>query len=225
MPTSTVENYLKTIYLQQQKQRSAAKTVAMGKLAKAMDVAPGTVTSMIKTLADSGLVDYKPRTGVHLTDKGQTLALHILRRHRLLEQFLVEVLGLDWSEVHDEAEVLEHAVSDKVLERIDEYLGHPDTDPHGDPIPPAKGKHAPVQLKSLADSIDQKQLTVARIVDQGREFLQFMHQHGLRPGTPITIISHDRIVDAITIKTPKQNPVTLGMTAAGKILVRKTTSR
>ena len=225
MPTSTVENYLKTIYLQQQKNRGSTKTVAMGKLAKAMEVVPGTATSMIKTLADSGLVDYKPRSGVSLTDKGQTLALHILRRHRLLELFLVEVLGLDWSEVHDEAEVLEHAISDKVLTHIDDYLGQPDTDPHGDPIPPAQGTHMPAPLQSLAESTEHKQLTVARITDQGRDFLQFMHQHGLRPGTPITILSHDKVVDAITVKAPKQNPVTLGMTAAGKILVRKTTSR
>jgi DtxR family Mn-dependent transcriptional regulator len=222
MPTSTVENYLKTIYIQQQRQHGVIKTVAMGKLAKAMDVVPGTATAMIKTLAESGLVDYKPRTGVNLTDKGQTLALHILRRHRLLELFLVEVLGLDWTEVHDEAEELEHAVSDKVLTRIDDYLGHPDTDPHGDPIPPAEGTHMPDPLLSLADSAAEKKLTIARIVDQQREFLQFLHEHGLLPGTPITVISLDKIVDAITVKAPKQNPVTLGMSAAGKILVQKT---
>ena len=223
MPTSTVENYLKTIYMQQQ--RVAGKTVAMGKLAKAMDVVPGTATAMIKTLADSGLVNYKSRGGVSLSDQGQTLALHILRRHRLLELFLVEVLGLDWAEVHDEAEVLEHAVSDKVLARIDDYLGHPDTDPHGDPIPPAKGTHAPVQLQSLADLASEKKLTIARIVDQNRDFLQFLHQHGLRPGTRIEILSHDRVVDAITIKPYKHASVTLGMTAAGKILVDKSPTR
>jgi len=219
MPTSTVENYLKTIYMQQQ--RTGGKNVAMGKLAKAMDVVPGTATAMIKTLADSGLVDYKPRSGVSLSDKGEALALHILRRHRLLELFLVEVLGLDWTEVHDEAEELEHATSDKVLTRIDDYLGHPDTDPHGDPIPPAKGAHTPVQLKSLADSATQKKLVIARVVDQGREFLQFLHQHGLRPGTRINILSYDSVVDAITVKPYKHEPVTLGLAAAGKILVEK----
>lgn len=224
MPTSTVENYLKTIYMLQQRQRSTTRTVAMGQLAKAMDVVPGTATAMIKTLADSGLVDYKPRSGVKLTDKGKTLALHILRRHRLLELFLVEVLNLDWSEVHDEAEELEHAVSDKVLARIDEYLGHPDTDPHGDPIPPARGTLMPEPLQSLADSADQKQLVIARIVDQQCEFLQFLHEHGLRPGTPITVISHDKVVDAITVQAPGLNPVTLGISAAGKILVSTVTA-
>src|SRR6185503_20361208 len=101
----------------------------------AMNVAPGTATAMVKTLAESGLVDYEPRGGVRLTTKGEKLALHVLRRHRLVELFLVEALGLDWSEVDEEAEELEHAISDKVLGRIDKALGHPQVDPHGDPIP------------------------------------------------------------------------------------------
>lgn len=219
MPTSTVENYLKTIYIQQQ--RSKSDSITMGKLAKAMKVVPGTATAMIKTLADSGLVDYKPRSSVGLTDKGETLALHILRRHRLLELFLVKVLNLDWTEVHDEAEELEHAVSDKVLARIDKYLGHPDTDPHGDPIPPADGVHKPAQLHSLAESCDQTHVTIARILDQQKPFLQFLHKHGLLPATPITILAHDSVADAITVKAPDHDAVTLGISAAAKILVQE----
>ena len=217
MPTSTVDNYLKTIYIQQQ--RSKSDSIAMGKLAKAMKVVPGTATAMIKTLSESGLVDYKPRSGVGLTDKGETLALHILRRHRLLELFLVEVLHLDWTEVHDEAEELEHAVSDKVLTRIDEYLGHPDTDPHGDPIPPADGQHKPAQLHSLAESTNESHVTISRILDQQRQFLQFLHKHGLLPATPITILAHDSVADAITVQAPDHDAVTLGISAAAKILV------
>src|SRR4051794_10565100 len=139
MPSSTVENYLKQIYLEQQ-DAGAADLVPMGRLASAMGVVPGTATSMIKTLADSGLVQYEPRGGVRLTHGGEQLALHVLRRHRLVELFLVKVLGLDWSEVHAEAEELEHAISDKVLEKIDAILGKPRVDPHGDPIPLANGK-------------------------------------------------------------------------------------
>ena len=141
MASSTVEDYLKQIYLMQPTP-SPAELVSMGKLATAMGVVPGTATSMIKALADSGLVQYEPRGGVRLTHGGEQLALHVLRRHRLVELFLVKVLGLDWSEVHAEAEELEHAVSDKVLNKIDAYLGHPSVDPHGDPIPSAKGKVA-----------------------------------------------------------------------------------
>ena len=122
--------------------------IPMGRLATAMGVVPGTATTMVKALADSGLVDYSPRTGVRLTEAGSQLALHVLRRHRLVELFLVRVVGLDWSEVHDEAEELEHVISDKVLEKIDALLGHPQADPHGDPIPTAKGHVA----KDAADT-------------------------------------------------------------------------
>src|SRR5687767_14898497 len=105
MPTSTVENYLKTLYSEQQ--RAGGELVAMGAVATAMDVTPGTATSMVKALAESGLVEYEPRGGVRLSAKGERLALHVLRRHRLVEVFLVEVLGLDWSEVDEEAEELD----------------------------------------------------------------------------------------------------------------------
>src|SRR5438309_5829771 len=172
MPSSTVEDYLKQIYLQQQ--ADPDQPVATGRLAEVMGVVPGTVTSMIKALADSGLVAYEPRGGTRLTRGGEQLALHVLRRHRLVELFLVKVLGLDWSEVHDEADNLEHAISEKVLQRIDEYLGHPSADPHGDPIPTAKGKLtvADPQLDSLADCSLHRSVRVARVVDQESAFLQ-----------------------------------------------------
>src|SRR4051795_2115527 len=150
MPSSTVENYLKQIYLEQQ-DGEPGELVSMGKLATAMRVVPGTATTMVKALADSGLVSYEPRGGTRLTHGGERLALHVLRRHRLVELFLVKVLGLDWSEVHAEAEELEHAISDKVLERIDILLGRQSVDPHGDPIPTAKGKVSEPTLASLAD--------------------------------------------------------------------------
>src|SRR5213078_450583 len=118
----TVENYLKQIYLEQQALEGGSDLVAMGRLASAMAVTPGTATTMIKALSEANLVNYEPRGGVRLTKAGEQLALHVLRRHRLVELFLVKVLGLDWSEVHDEAEELEHAVSDKVLDRIDALL-------------------------------------------------------------------------------------------------------
>src|SRR5436305_3179496 len=164
MASSTVENYLKQIYLEQQS--LGPDLVPMGRLATAMAVTPGTATTMIKALAEANLVTYEPRTGVRLTKAGEQLALHVLRRHRLVELFLVKVLGLDWSEVHDEAEELEHAVSDKVLERIDALLEHPRVDPHGDPIPPAKGKPIDVAHRSLATCELRKRVRVARIVDQ-----------------------------------------------------------
>ena len=149
MASSTVENYLKQLYLEQQ--TAPEQVVPMGRIASLMGVVPGTATSMVKALADAGLVNYEPRGGVMLTRAGEQLALHVLRRHRLVELFLVKVLGLDWSEVHDEAEELEHAISDKVLERMDALLERPSVDPHGDPIPTARGKVSDVGTHSLAD--------------------------------------------------------------------------
>src|SRR5690606_32720750 len=160
------ENYLKQLY-QQQAHAAAEDLVPVGKLAAAMGVTPGTGTSMVKALAEANLVRYEPRGGVRLTPAGERLALAVLRRHRLIELFLVRTLGLDWSEVHDEAEELEHAISDKVLDRIDALLGHPDTDPHGDPIPPADGQpRSTAELNSLTDCPTDAPLRVARVIDQ-----------------------------------------------------------
>jgi len=219
MATSTVENYLKQIYLQQQ--HAPDEPVSTGKLAELMDVVPGTVTSMIKALADSGLVAYEPRGGTRLTRGGEQLALHVLRRHRLVELFLVKTLGLDWSEVHDEAEELEHAISDKVLDRIDALLGHPRVDPHGDPIPSAKG-HVPVEarLHRLSECEPGSAVRVARVVDQGSPFLQFVDRCGLTPGVAATVEQHDAQADAVVVRLQKGKPaVTLGSAAAAKILV------
>src|SRR5690242_21900009 len=170
MASVTVENYLKRLYLEQQ--HAPGELVSMGRLAAALGVVPGTATTMVKALSDSGLVAYEPRGGVRLTRGGEQLALHVLRRHRLVELFLVKVLGLDWSEVHEEAEELEHAVSDKVLEKIDAYLGRPSVDPHGDPIPTAKGRpRAEPTHESLAACEPGKSYRIARVIDQGPEFL------------------------------------------------------
>jgi DtxR family Mn-dependent transcriptional regulator len=217
MASSTVENYLKRLYLEQQ--NAPGELVSMGRLAAAMDVVPGTVTTMVKTLADSGLVAYEPRGGVKLTRGGEQLALHVLRRHRLVELFLVKVLGLDWSEVHAEADELEHAISEKVLDKIDRYLGHPSVDPHGDPIPSAKGKLAPMRLDSLADCELHRNLRISRVVDQEPEFLQFVDRCGLMPAVTVKVEARDVQSDAVTIRPHGRPPVTLGTAAAAKLLV------
>jgi DtxR family Mn-dependent transcriptional regulator len=217
MASITVENYLKHLYVQQQ--AAGSDLVPMGKLAAAVDVVPGTATTMVKALADSGLVQYEPRGGVRLTRGGERLALHVLRRHRLVELFLVKVLGLDWSEVHAEAEELEHAISDKVLDRIDALLGHPEADPHGDPIPTAKGKVAAVRTSSLAEAPVGRPLRIARVLDQAAEFLQFADRNGLTPGTIVTVDRREPAGDAIVVKPRAATAVTLGGGAAAKILV------
>ena len=218
MASRTVENYLKQIYVEQQKAKGGL--VPTGRLASALEVTPGSVTAMIKVLADSGLAEYERRSGTQLTDRGRLLALHVLRRHRLVEQFLVSVLKLDWSEVHEEAEELEHAISDKVLEKIDRFLGYPAVDPHGDPIPSAKGQFsANPSLESLTSCELSRPLRLVRVLDQDARFLQFAHQQGLLPGICVVVEHRDPVADAVTVVLPNKSTMTLGTAAAAKILV------
>lgn len=217
MATVTVENYLKTLLMEQQRQGEGL--VAMGGLAAAMRVTPGTATSMVKTLEEAGLVEYQPREGVRLSPRGEKLALHVLRRHRLVELFLVEVLGLDWSEVHEEAEELEHAVSDKVLQRIDAKLGHPTVDPHGDPIPSATGALHQRELKSLADCQTGRAYTIAQVTNQDPQFLRFADARGLTPGAALTVTDRDAEADSVTIEPRTGEPLVLGTAAARMFLV------
>jgi DtxR family Mn-dependent transcriptional regulator len=217
MPTSTVEDYLKCILLEQQRDPEAL--VSMRRITSALSVAPGTVTAMVKTLADSGLLAYEPYSGVRLTDSGRQLAVHVLRRHRLIELFLVKVMGMDWSEVHAEAEELEHAVSDRLIERIDEMLGYPSTDPHGDPIPDVHGVVEEVVLPSLVDCELHLPLKVLRVGDQSRDFLRLVERRGLKPGSLVTVAGRDEAADAVELRLDSGEPMTLGFRAASKIFV------
>jgi DtxR family Mn-dependent transcriptional regulator len=216
MASSTVENYLKTLYTQQQDY--PGEPVPLGKLAERLALTPGTVTTMIKRLAESRLVEYETRSGARLTTEGERLALQVLRRHRLLELFLVQVVGFDWSEVHDEAEELEHAASEKLLERIDHMLGYPELDPHGDPIPTPKGEVTDRALIQLSEC-PPGPAEVAQIADHEATFLTFVHEHGLMPGVTITVRGSDPVADVVTLETDQTRPVQLGMTAARKIRV------
>lgn len=216
MPTSTVENYLKTLYTQQQEY--PGEPVPLGRLAECLELTPGTVTTMIKRLAESKLVVYETRNGARLTQEGQRLALQVLRRHRLLELFLVKVVGFDWSEVHDEAEELEHAASEKLLEKIDAMLGHPEVDPHGDPIPGPTGEVPERELTRLANC-GPGRAEIARISDHEPAFLTFLHERGLRPGVAIEVQARDPMADVVTLAPLNGPAMQLGMSAARKILV------
>jgi DtxR family transcriptional regulator, Mn-dependent transcriptional regulator len=215
MPTSTVEDYVKRLYMEQQ--RCPERLVPLGRLATLMGVVPGTVTSMVKALDEARLVYYEPRTGVRLTRSGEKLALHVLRRHRLLELFLVRVLGLDWSEVHEEAEVLEHAVSEKVLRRIDEVLDFPTADPHGDPIPDASGEVVQLRVRTLADYEPGCEVQVARVESEDGQFLRFAEEHGLVPGRKVVVERLDPVADAVTLRAAGHPAVVVGTAAARRI--------
>src|SRR4051812_18650124 len=166
LPSSTVENYLKAIYQGQSSLATDQRLVPMGQVASALGVTPGTATTMVKALAESGLAEYEPYSGVRLSAAGEKLAGLVLRRHRLVEAFLVQVMGMSWAEVHDDAEQLEHVVSERLIERIDEMLGRPTHDPHGDPIPGADGAIAPHHLDNLLTCPIGAALRVTRITDQ-----------------------------------------------------------
>ena len=180
LPTLTIENYVKAIYLLSSPDSNAP--ISTGRLAARLTVSPGTVTSMLKTLKESELAEYTPYEGVRLTEAGKRLALRVLRRHRLIELFLVKTLNLSWDEVHEEAENMEHAVSDLLIDRLDDFLGKPSTDPHGDPIPRADGTVAATSRQSLATCEEEDTFRVVRVIDQSPEFLRYLSDAGLPLG-------------------------------------------
>jgi DtxR family Mn-dependent transcriptional regulator len=216
MPSSTVENYLKQILLLS---GQTGGLVPMGDLASSLAVVPGTVTTMVKSLAAGGLVQHRPRQGVRLTDRGRRLALSVLRRHRLVETFLVNVLKMDWSGVHSEAERLEHAISDDVLDRLDALLGHPATDPHGDPIPSARGTLDAQVYATLATCPVARPLRIVRVTEQTAEFLQFARDHGLLPGAIVRVADRNLTAGLLSLKDARGRAIPLSLAAAGKILV------
>ncbi|HVT29887.1 MAG TPA: metal-dependent transcriptional regulator [Lacipirellulaceae bacterium] len=217
MPSLTVENYVKTIY--QLAHSTDGGAVATGQIALALSVLPGTVTSMLKTLDEGKLATYTPYEGVRLTSAGRALALRVLRRHRLIEQFLTQTLHLTWDEVHEEAEHMEHAVSDSLIDRIDGYLGHPDTDPHGDPIPKADGTMAAPADRSLAECSAGERFRIARVVDQSPDFLRHLSQIGLAIGAQGSIAANNEACEDLTIRLGGEDQ-RLSRGFAAKLMVR-----
>jgi DtxR family Mn-dependent transcriptional regulator len=222
--SSTVENYLKAIYTGSVGPGGDRRLLPMGHLATALGVTPGTATTMVKTLDESGLVHYEPYAGVALTPAGQKLAALVLRRHRLIELFLVQIMGLSWDEVHEDAEHLEHVVSDRLIERMDEMLGTPAVDPHGDPIPDADGVIRTEATHSLLTCALGDSMRVARVLDQDRTFLRFLDQHDLKPGRAIRVLSRSTAADSVEVSTTDGRRLTLGARAASKLLVHPTGS-
>ena len=217
MPSSTVEDYLKQLYEEQA--HRPGELILMGRLAAAMGVVPGTATAMVKGLAAAGQVEYRPRRGVRLTPSGERLAVHVLRRHRLVELFLVQVVGVDWSEVHAEAEVLEHVLSDRLLDRIDALLGHPEVDPHGAPIPTRHGQVAGPPRWSLADCPVGMLLRIAGVLDEEPAFLQFLQRQRLTPGATMTVTQRDAAADTVHLRRRGLKDLSLGLGAAERVLV------
>jgi DtxR family Mn-dependent transcriptional regulator len=220
MATLTVENYVKTIF--QICQESDAASASTGVVAKRLSVSPGTVTSMLRTLADSGLANYQAYEGVRLTDAGTNLALRVLRRHRLVELFLVRTLGLTWDEVHDEAEHLEHAVSEQLIDRIDEYLEFPTSDPHGDPIPRPDGTLPAIAVSEPLHHCEPRtRFVLERVIEQSPDFLRYLSESGLSIGSEGDVLENHPLARAVVVRTGG-GQVTLGHDLAEKLLVRRT---
>ena len=218
LPSSTVENYLKAIYLGQSMLARDERLVSMGRVASALGVTPGTATTMVKALAESGLAEYEPYSGVRLTAAGERLAGLVLRRHRLVESFLVQVMGMSWAEVHEEAEQLEHVVSERLIDRIDDMLGRPTHDPHGDPIPDNQGTITQRHLESLLTCPIGTPLKVTRVADQDPAFLRFIENNDLKPGQPVEVETRDAAADSVLLRG-RDRRITIGARAASKLLV------
>ncbi len=217
VPSLTVENYVKTIYLISAHSLSS-ESVSTGELAQALSVSPGTVTGMLKTLSEASLATYTPYEGARLTPAGQRLALAVLRRHRLLELFLSQTLDMPWDEVHEEAEHLEHAVSDRLVDRIDDFLGHPTVDPHGDPIPRADGSLPEPKGQPLSELVPGRRFRLVRVVDQDPAFLRYLSECGLDLGTEGQLTENRPEAGALILRVGDR-AVALGHAAAAKVLV------
>ena len=217
MPSLTVENYLKAIYLIASR-RADPEAVATGELAQALAVSPGTVTGMLKTLSEANLATYTPYEGARLTPSGSRLALKVLRRHRLLELFLAQTLRMTWDEVHEEAEHMEHAASDRLIDRIDDFLGKPAVDPHGDPIPRPDGSLTEPSGTPLAHLERGSRFRVVRVVEQDPAFLRYLTECGLDLGAEGTLIENRPEAGVLAFRL-RDREAALGFEAAGKILV------
>ncbi len=183
--SSSIEDYVKVIYGYTEWQDKPITSTA---LAARLGVANSSVSEMVRKLKDQGLVDHQPYSPIHLTEQGLSLALSMVRRHRLLETYLVRELGYTWDEVHDEAEHLEHAVSEHFIERMSAKLGHPTRDPHGDPIPDPQGRITMAPSHRLDELDAGHSGSISRISDHDPELLRYLEHHGIGLDTDLLVL-------------------------------------
>jgi len=214
--TEAVEDYAKAIHALAARDPGPVGTNA---LAERLGVAPGTVTAMCKRMAELGLVAYEPYRGVELTAAGERMALEVIRHHRLLESFLAEALGMPWDQVHDEAEVLEHYISEELEERIAVALGDPDRDPHGDPIPDRDLTISdPVPGVPLLEIEPGTTGRFARVSDGRPEMLRFLDTEGIRPGAELLVLRREPFGGAVVVRIG-DGECPIGPDLAGRMLV------
>lgn len=195
-----VEDYLKAVYSLQQSEAAVSTTA----LAERLERSAASVTNMVKSLAEQGLLEHQPYHGVRLTPTGELSALRIIRRHRVLELYLIEKLGYSWEDVHDEAERLEHAASDGLIDRMARALGEPRFDPHGAPIPTRDGEIAQHPLTRLTELALETPAIVRQVSDENADSLRQLAHLGLYPGTRIRVRRHDRRTGMIHLSVQGQ---------------------
>lgn len=196
----SVEDYLKAVYSLNARGRPAGTN----ELARSLEIQPASVSGMIRRLAEDGLLRHEPYRGVRLTPEGHRAALRVLRRHRIIETFLVQRLGYPWDDVHEEAERLEHAASDTLIDRMADALGNPATDPHGAPIPTRHGEIDPTPGRPLDEVPPGTRVRVRSVADENRERLRYCESVGLVPGARVVVMGDEEHGDSV--------PVTIGAT-------------
>lgn len=214
--TNAEENYIKAIF----KLQDGTSVVSTNAIAYDLDTKPASVTDMAKKLKEKKLIDYEKYQGITLTAEGRRFALQIVRRHRLWECFLVDKLSFSWDEVHEIAEELEHVKSEKLVNRLSEFLGNPTTDPHGDPIPDAQGKMSKTKQLVSLDKATSKRLEVAGVSDQSSSLLEFLKAKGIRLGTQIEIIERYDFDNSVEIKIKNQSAFTISEQVSKTIMVK-----
>ncbi|HYH14246.1 MAG TPA: metal-dependent transcriptional regulator [Flavisolibacter sp.] len=214
--SSSEENYLKAIYHLQ----TEADTVSTSALAQQLNAKPASITDMMKKLSAKGLLNYKPYYGFTLSVEGKKAALTIIRRHRLWEFFLAQKLGFKWDEVHEVAEELEHVSSKKLIEKLDAYLGFPEFDPHGDPIPDTRGRVRKVDHIALTKLSVNQLAVVQSIANQSPDVLDFLHQKNIGIGTTLEIVKRHAFDGSLEIKVRK-TLITITPTLSEFLFVKK----
>lgn len=216
--THVIEDYLKTIYdLTAEQERASTNQIAAR-----MGVTPASVTNMIQKLSatDPPLLEYRKHRGVELTEDGKKVALEIIRHHRLLEMFLQQTLGYTWDEVHDEADRLEHVISEELEERIAESLGNPSTDPHGDPIPTRDLRVPESPVKTLSELRPGQRAVVNRVRDTDPDLLRYLSDLGLVPGAKVTVLDFSPFDNNLRLRVADQDKaVVLGPSVTSQVFV------
>jgi len=215
MVSLTEENYIKTIYALSKN----AGEVYVSDLARKLEVKQPTINSMVKKLAAKKLLSYTPYKGIRMTEKGRKEALSIIRKHRLAELFLVNVMGLGWEEVHAIAEELEHVNSQRLYQRMDEMLNYPRVDPHGEPIPDEKGKIIDQKNVTLNDIAEGSKAVMVAVTDDAESFLDHLNKKGLQIGDSFTLTRREAFDGSVTLLKKQKTEITLSHPVAKRILV------